>query len=892
MSAPPTVDRRIVEAMVEDWLPHANGRRLLLVYGRYSDGGTSFTLVRGSERVRVRVTDQHSVLGIVEVWQDHQRRRVENELLVVATSVPDDQLGWELRAHAIGRSTRTVDRARIVAQRFGAVSVDTRIRRDTWLVDALLDAEPPEGWPRGGSVLTRDTAIRSLIGARLGPRILGDGALDAGALLDWTRDPAGPVRFASLSEAERAGLVDWLVEAVGEAAVVLMRLVAEGRGSDVMPLGVVGAAATDPGATVDTAFAFGSLIGGTRTEEVRAFTAAVAGTLQRWVSEAASSRTGDAARHRVMEVVRRADRIADAANLTESLAENDLLPSTFTRRLRALAGALAHPARARSEHLNHALSAVRDHALARLEPARVRPAEMAARLARWLAEPTPEVTSVAAGISGQMNTWSWVDRAVTALAQGDPSDDPVVGQAYRAVCEAARKRRDALDEEFATHVARWTQHASAQESAGCLLIEQVLADVVAPLKGKPAPLLIVLDGMSGAVAVDLAEQLAGNLWHEVTPDAGRRTAAVAALPSVTRVSRASLLTGQLGVGGQADEEKGFRAFWQHQHRKTAFLFHKADIPGEDGYRLSDSLLGAISDSAAVVGVVLNTVDYALDQGREGDRTQWSLRDVTYLPELLDAARSYGRPVVLTSDHGHVLARPGSERTSAPGAESARWRTGEPKAGEIAVTGPRVMYGQDDLVVPWREDIRYTSAKNGYHGGVSLAEMTVPVLAFLPPGGAEPAGWTVLSPEVVQPDWWTGRTLTTELGTGKRGGSRKSRATEDVVPLFPVEPATVSLGTQVVATEIYQGQCHFVPRAPDGKVVADVIDAVVSADGILSTAAVTTVAGRAARRPEFFVTTLQRLLNVDGYPVLSVVDGGQRLKLDVEVLRTQFGVRGP
>ncbi len=111
-------------------------------------------------------------------------------------------------------------------------------------------------------------------------------------------------------------------------------------------------------------------------------------------------------------------------------------------------------------------------------------------------------------------------------------------------------------------------------------------------------------------------------------------------------------------------------------------------------------------------------------------------------------------------------------------------------------------------------------------------------------------------------------------------------------MFPVEPATVSLGTQVVATEIYQGQCHFVPRAPDGKVVADVIDAVVSADGILSTAAVTTVAGRAARRPEFFVTTLQRLLNVDGYPVLSVVDGGQRLKLDVEVLRTQFGVRGP
>jgi hypothetical protein len=54
--------------------------------------------------------------------------------------------------------------------------------------------------------------------------------------------------------------------------------------------------------------------------------------------------------------------------------------------------------------------------------------------------------------------------------------------------------------------------------------------------------------------------------------------------------------------------------------------------------------------------------------------------------------------------------------------------------------------------------------------------------------------------------------------------------------------------------------------------------------------VAVVVGRAARRPEFFAATLQRLLNVDQYPILSLVDGDRRLRLDVETLRSQFGVR--
>ncbi|MFE9848527.1 hypothetical protein ACFYPN_06895 [Streptomyces sp. NPDC005576] len=86
-----------------------------------------------------------------------------------------------------------------------------------------------------------------------------------------------------------------------------------------------------------------------------------------------------------------------------------------------------------------------------------------------------------------------------------------------------------------------------------------------------------------------------------------------------------------------------------------------------GHFLAPELLLALA-SDAVVGVVLNTIDDALDSGQQGQRIAWSLHDVTYLRELLAAARSYGRPVVLTSDHGHVLER-------------------EPGRGPVEVAGP-------------------------------------------------------------------------------------------------------------------------------------------------------------------------------------------------------------
>lgn len=337
----PAVNRRIIEALLDDELSRVPHHRLVLVHGSYEDRApTEFcTEIAGVTR-RVRVTDQPSVLGIVDAWQEHQSATAGSEdVLVVTTGVNDTQLGWDLRGHALHRSTRTVDRSKIVAHRFGAVEADPRIRHEDWLVEALLDAEPTSGWPRCGSVLTRDFAVRALIEARLD----GMSALDADALLAWSRTTAGPAQFAMLPDAERAGVTGWLTETVGDVVPVLLGLAAAGRGADAMALGVLGSVLSTPGASAEAALSFGGLFGDLRfrSAELRAFTEVVEGTLERWCAEAGSNGGGNGARQRVLDVVERADELAAAAELTEVLAANRFLPSGFQARLRRVAEALS-----------------------------------------------------------------------------------------------------------------------------------------------------------------------------------------------------------------------------------------------------------------------------------------------------------------------------------------------------------------------------------------------------------------------------------------------------------------------------------------------------------------------------------------------------------------------
>jgi hypothetical protein len=891
---PPSINRRIVEALVESLLPDKRGRRLLLVHGRYGDPVPDDFRMKIAETVRqVRVTDQSSVLGIVAAWQQHEDDHPHgDDVLVVTTGVDDAELGWDLRGHAVREGTQTVDRLEIVKYRFGATNVDPRIRKDMWLVDALLDAEPAVGWRRVGSVLTRDAAVRALIGARLGAAELAEGTLDAGALLAWSQATGGPARFADLAEAERLGLTEWLAEAVGQVAPVVLGLAATGRAHDTLGLGLIASATIRPDASESAKMALGALFGPAlpRNGELRTFVEAVEGTVTRWITEVESGgQQGEAAQRRVLSVVRSADDLAASMQLTEDVADSRFLNAGFAQRSRQLAGALSATPDTDTVHAaERALDGVLDHAMARLSPDRGRVAMMAVRLMRWLATPVGTIESVAAGVRGHLANWGWVDRALDTVWVGDDVHDPVLRAAYLAIHTAAKVRRDTLDEAFAARLVPWTEHASRQAPGGCLLVEDVLEKAVLPLAGHGAPLVVLVGGMSSAVAVRLGEQLGSRQWTEASP-MHARVAAVSVIPSVTGVGRAALLTGSLATGDQTAERSGFAAFWQ-RNRREGVLFQQGEIRGRAAQLLAEPLVEALSGDD-VVGVVLNTVDNMAD-----------------LRQLLDAALAYRRPVVLVADHGHIPERStAGVLTPAAGVEAARWRTGTPEAGEISLAGPRVVGGNGRVVVPWREDVRYAYVEAGYHGGASLAEMTVPVLVLLPDVELLPDGWFTLPPESLTPGWWSPARPTqpaTVVPAPAQSRKQKTRKPPAEVagspPLFtmdelpnPVSPQPVdTLGTRVVATDTYAAQRSFVPRSPSKLEIATVIDALVDADGKLSLTAVAAMAGRAGRNPEFLAITLQRLLNVEGYPVLSIVDGGRTLTLNVDLLRLQFRVTGP
>ncbi|GAA3377583.1 BREX-2 system phosphatase PglZ [Streptomyces sannanensis] len=917
----PKVGRRTVEALLERNAAAFRDRSLMLIHGTYTAGAAAeFTATVAGEPRRVVVRDESSVLGLLAAWRKHRVEEPPGSLLVLTTGVDDAQLGWDLRGHAVRRRTLTVDKAEIVLQRFGAAGIDMRMYREDWLLDALVDAEPADGgWPRVTGVLTRDAALRALAVERLGlggPQGAADGgrgvALDADSLLAWSRTAAGSRRFAELAETEREELKKWLGEIAGPAAPVLLALAETGRGADAMALGLLGAALRDPAVSPDTVLAVGGLFGQARprTAELTAFTDAVEGTMIRWIAEA---RGNDPARQRVFAVLDRADELARDAGLTASLAGSRFLPAGFTAQL----GATIEAARQSPHGGESELAELAGHALAGLFPDRVRVAEMAVRIARWLRLPAPSAEGVAAAVTQHLSDWGWADRALTVLWSGDPGGDPEAARHLRALYEEGRARRDALDEAFARHLAAWVSHASAQHPAGCLVVEKVLDTLARPLAAATPPLLIVLDGMSSAVAAQLGEEVEREGWREVVPRPApgapaRRLAAVSAFPSVTQASRASLLTGTIVVGGQSQEASGFAAFWR-KRRKDAYLFHKASIGGDAGHFLAPELLLALA-SDAVVGVVLNTIDDALDSGQQGQRTAWALHDITYLRELLSAARSYGRPVVLVSDHGHVLDRaPGKGAAEVPGPiGSARWRPGTDAGdGEVCLSGPRVTDGDGTIVVPWREDIRYSGRRAGYHGGAALAEVTVPVLVLVPSAGQVPQDWELLPREQAAPLWWRAPSAPTPAPddvAALPGAEAKPRTKgkppaqseglftdDDVVAPLPhgSEPsATVppSLGELVVASEVYEAQKAYVRKAPEAGVVAAVIDQLVAAGGTMSPAALAaaiSATGRVRRNIEGFVATVQRLLNVEGYPVLGFIDAGHTVKLDETLLRGQF-----
>jgi hypothetical protein len=856
--------------------------------------------------VTVRVVPCRTPLAMRAALHD----RDDGERLVLLTELTDAELGDGLLAHLSRHTVRRVDPWEVTAQLFGAVEVDpTLVRLGRWAAEALTDLAPAGGWaPAAGTVVTREHALRCLAAELLG---VDREQIDSAGLLQWSTDATAVLRLTKVSAAVLDGLTGFLVEVAGPAAGPIMAAARAGHGVDAVPLGLLSGVLW-PGPTggagaTEVAVARTRLeprFGGARLTEAGA--AAFSAAAEAWVDRAFGSgeERDRAEAHRMLA---RAEAIAGEIDATGLLGASDLLPAGFGHRLRDVAAAIRFAVPGASGVADAAAVARAQAAVARLaehrggERGRVETARMAVRLLRWLSTPDDSApVTLHDALHRHVREDGWVDRARLDVFAGDP--DQRAAEAYHLLHRAVDARRVRHDRRFAELLAAAT---AAEEAPGAMLrVEDVLPAVVRPIldHGRRV-LLLVLDGMSVPAAIELAESITtSGSWLELTPGGGLRTGVLAALPTLTEVSRCSLFSGQIAVGEQTAEQAAFaRAF------PDGVLLHKRRLRAGAGAAFEPDVLARLEDpSTPLVAAVVNTIDDALDRSEPGTAV-WSMENILAVRDLLTLAQD--RVVVVVSDHGHIIDRGPEAVVRLTPERHNRWRVADSPAGdgEVLVQGSRVAKGSGAVVLPWREEVRYGPRKAGYHGGAAPAEAVIPLLVFSAGDENAVSGWS--GAPVASPAWWREpaavEVTDVPVPVAPVPVPRRPKPQQDdslfdlpappsdaaAVPVVPPPAAGPSaLVSALLASDLYRQRrtSDTRTRLPDDRVAA-MLGALLGGGGRATLDGLAAQAGIPAHRIGGAVTALRRLLQVEGYPVLAMDADGQTVKLDVALLAEQFGL---
>lgn len=851
----------------------------------------------------VQIVPAASALAVREAI----RQADPNGWLVVVTDRSDDDLGPGLIAQFVGQRLRHPDPWQAVQQRFSAHGIDAKLlqtRAAREVAAGLLELSPPDGWPPApAGVLTRDHALSCVARSELG---LSDGPVDLITVLHWSTRRGLAATIARLrsraGEATVDAVLGWIAESAGEAAPLVAALLRAGNPADIVPLGVVLDCLLNSSARQDAEVALARLEhrwGAVPRAALQA-TGRLSGIV---VTGLLGGRaTVEDARHLLV----RADELLAEAQAQPLAGASRLLRSGLTQRLRVLAEALRTAPDFDRVTLESAWAQVAEHGLSEVDP-RVVPARAGVRLARWLRVPDTAATTLAELAGRHLSVDAWVDSAVNDAAAG--VDEHALAAALERVLDQVQQRRDEHDLVVAAALAR---EGASGRVPGLIGLEDLLPEVVVPLVRKYPTLLLVLDGMSAGVATEILTHatLELGLLECLLPGATGRTPALAVLPTVTEFSRASLLSGRLVAGQQDAERKGFEALARAHSLGEVALVHKKGLDSSrQGFDLADDVRLAIADvdRYRLVGCVLNTIDDALDRTDPGG-TDWTAETVKHLAPLLRAAMSAGRLVVLTSDHGHVVERRrGTQRGTGLGGRY-RAATGSVEADEVLVSGPRVLTPDHQAVLAVKERLRYGPLKAGYHGGAAPAEAVVPVALLAPSTLTHDL---VVAP-VAEPDWWETASLSGGGGAGalvvgvpgvsqpasvRPGRVAKVKAPERQPDLFS-EPEPVSagglpaVGAALVACATYRAQKSLVGRlGVTDQAISTLVDALASApDRRLAASRVASLLGVPANRVPMVMSQVAKLLNVEGYPVVSTDPATGAVTLDAGLLAEQYGVR--
>lgn len=770
--------------------------------------------------------------------------------LVIVT--PVEELSDDLCARLHKRALLRVDTWEVLRQRYNARTIEGRLRADRVVGSALLRCATAA--PLSAGVLTEEGAWLVVCTEIFGFPTARPDPVD---LLRWTAD-AGEERLAANPQELRDRLAVWLKRTSGPIAETLLAVVAAGYARDGVAIGL----------------ALRALLADTKSPElaqalVRAERYTGNRPLPREIAE-----TWAAASEKLVssDQIEASDRILNDLGAAPFAWLSRWSALGTRQRSDEFAAELA-PLPRNAATLERMIAELRDRHWSTSERPILGRLEMAIRLLRWLHAADPTLADFEDAALWYEREGSWVDWARTRI-RGGYERGPLAA-ALANLTAAVKERRERQNRQFAAMLASWNnQGAHFQKLTG---VESVIERFVVPLALKEEPVLvIVLDGMSFAVRRELSIELAARRWTAWSPDSLEIPPSVSALPSVTEFSRYSLLSGELARGTQGAEElawsthSGLVAAGGRQHPPV--LFHKNDLAAMAGP--DPPVLREIADTRRrVVGIVINAIDDSLS-GPVQIAPDWNLEYLAVLRPLLDEASAAGRIVLLTADHGHILDY-GTECRRQEGSDRYRPGKGD-AAGEYYLERGRVV-GSIGVTTLGVEGIRYGARpRNGYHGGVTPQECLVPVVVFAQ-AGQTVTGWK----EVVesQPDWWLAGPSApppNEPKTRRKPKQQQTLFTEDWI-------------SSLMASDLFRQQMEPPGNRIQPDRLAAVLRALDAAGNRLLRAAFASRLSLPLVRVNTTVAAMQRVLNYDGYGVLTIDEAADMVVLDRALLERQFNL---
>jgi hypothetical protein len=823
----------------------------------------------------------------------------ERTTKVLITPLDDSELSEDILLRLAKRRLFQIDAWQIARSLFQARAIDPRLSRHSWIADTLLDAVSADGYPAArGGFLDAETVWPLLLRRYVA---LDDESPDLTSVLKWSLDAESTKRFRQSPPHFQTAAIEWLSEKAGPMAEFVLRCLGRMERPDAVPFGLAVGVVFHPDATGRLEKAKGKLeerlLGGTTLEPQ---------LMRRWSATATevvrALRHMDPRAHR--QTLQRADDILIELQADAFACLSDTSPLGFDQRLgrfgRSLTETVVRQSWGLLDELQSAHQAVRAHDYAPREVRRLERVDMSMRLVRWLGEQdragTDRATSLVEEAERHLHDGGFVDWARLSLRAGDPVRE--LSEAYARLFDAVRAIRERQSQRFATLLVDWTTAGS--QGTGIVPVERILEQFVAPIAAESPVLVIVIDGMSVAVSRELLADLKKHEWIALSePGRPSNRPGLAVIPSMTEFSRASLLTGRLRQGGQSEEQAGFAEHPALLTRCRAglppVLFHKVSLQ-----EAADAVLAAeirkeiAATNRRIVGVVVNAVDDHLLKGEQID-TRWSRDEIKVLAALLHEARLAKRKVILLSDHGHVLD---CQAESRPADAGERWRiaSGVPAADELLVTGHRVLAKGNRLIAPWSERVRYGIKKNGYHGGLTPQEMIVPIIVLSSTDDI-PAGWQEQLIDI--PAWWDEPALVAAAEL-RPTPKLKPSAAKDSRPLFDLDKdeqrATDALTAEptpqwvhrLLQSPVFDTQKKLVGRGiPTDDVLAKFLANLDRRGGKLTSIALARALAFPEMRMPGLLAKVQRIMNVDGYPVVNRDDASDTIELNRDLLLKQF-----